>query len=418
MRLAFLLLLTLVLPFAWAGSKEVYSDATDATGWNTQKKMARAEDGAVFYAYVVGAADGSTDVAVVRERGGSLEELPRVKGALGNLTRPSLTLATDGALVLAWTERADEDREVFAARYADGSWHDITKLSDGLGYAGFPSLAAGPDGAVHVAWYGFDGTNYQTFVREWRDGAWSPAVQLSNGPLDANNPSVVVDEEGNAHVAWYKDEGRRFSIWYARKPLGAPWELPMRLPDGGGDALNVALATTADGRVHAAWDETDASGTRVLYNARGADGAWGDPVALASGPEAGEYPALARFQESVLVVWSDAAGTLRGTRVQERALTAMPILGGVRGENPSLRGPQPFPAGDRAQTLDLLFATPEGEIRHVAFAGCSPFEAGDGCPPPIPSRDVPASFLPVALLALLVAAGARRQALRMTSPAS
>lgn len=397
---AILLAALLLLPVASAGEEEErYSDFADATGFHTQKKMTRAPDGTLYYAYVEPTGkDNETDVVVVRvDHDGHEMELPRVRGARGDLARPSITLDETGALHMAWTERADEDREVFAARFVNGAWRDATQLSGGEGYAGFPSLGAARDGSVHVAWYGFDGNFYQTFYREWREGSWLAPVQLSSGPLDANNPSLVVGEDGAVHVAWYKDEGRRYSVWYARRAPEGAWDLARRLPSGGGDALNVALAIDAAGIVHAAWDERDANATRIMHARVGEA-----PTAIGEG----EYPAIARWGDGILIAWAAQNGTLVATDLSG---APRPLAGAPMGRHPALRGATAAPAGDRDATLDILWAAPDEESFEIARArfapGCAVWDGA--CASPEGSRKIPFPGI-VLLLACLGACAFRR----------
>lgn len=390
MRRAWLLVVVLLAPLAWASNAYDDPDGGDATGWNTQRKVARAADGSVFVSYLVATPDASsTEVVVARVApDGAVEELPRPVAARGDASRSSLVFDASGALHVAWTERADGDREVFHAVLRDGAWANASQLSGGLGYAGFPSLAADAEGRVHVAWYGFDGRFYQAFYRRYVDGAWEPAVQLSSGNLDANNPSVLVDAAGRVHVVWYKDDGHRYRIWHAVREPDGNFTLPQGLPSATQeevDAFNAALAMDSAGVVHAVWDEKHADGYWVLHSTWSRAGGWAAPDVLARGDAGGEYPAVAAWRDGVLVAWSDRNGTLVGTDLS-RAPVA--LLGGVSARNPSLRGAAAVPESERAELLDVLVARAPAagaaddawSVEHVALPwSCSPFEAPEAC---------------------------------------
>lgn len=400
---ALLLAFLLLAPLAWAGNADDYGAGyKDLTGYNTMRKMTRAEDGTLYYAWTEPLPSGETQVSVVRVRAGEATTLPHPRAAGGNATRPSIALDASGRLHVAWTERAEDDREVFWARFDGTAWADVTQLSGGKGYAGFPSLAADGAGGMRVAWYGFDGVNYQTFTRAWDGAAWSPAEQLSSGTLDANNPSVVVDPEGGVHVAWYKDDGRKYRAWYAYQPPGGDWALPRALSQGEGDALNVALAVDRNGTVHAAWDEVHADGYRILHR-KLPDG---PTDVVARGDDAGEYPAIAAWGDGVLVAWGAFDGRLLASDLHG---APRPLLGGERGRLPSLRGPAPWPPAERAEGLDLLWTAPGPQVKLASLrAGCSPFEAADACPPAPAPRETPAPGV-LALLSLAALAASRRR---------
>lgn len=400
---AILILFVLLAPGVLAGNADEYSGAfQDHTGYNTQKKMARAADGVLYRVHVEPTSEPNiTRLVVLREKDGNVETLPSPTAARGDTARPSLVVDSRGTLHLAWTERAEDDREVFWAWFDGRAWRGATQLSTGKGYAGFPSLAVDADDDLHVAWYGFDGTNYQTYYRAWDGASWSPPTQLSSGNLDANNPSVVVDPEGGVHVAWYKDDGRKYRIWYAYQAPGADaFDLPRAISQGEGDAFNAALAVDAAGVVHAAWDELHDDGYRIMHRTL-PDG--GSRV-LASGLDGGEYPAIAAWNGTVLVAWATFDGRLLAATPEG---APAPLLGGERGRLPSLRGASPFPRADGDATLDVLW-TREGEVHHVAVgAGCSPFEACASAPSR--PKDTPAGWFALVVAAAAGAAASRRQ---------
>lgn len=409
MKTALILTAFLLVPLAVAGNEPYdVSHFKDATGFNTQRKMVREADGSLDLAYVVPSNDtvGRTEVVIVHETtGGVRVELARPSAARGDVSRPTLALDGQGRLWAAWTERANGDREVFAARYDGARWVEQIQLSNGSGYAGFPSLATDGEGRLHVAWYGFDGHNYQTFYRRHDSNGWGPADQLSAGTLDANNPSVVVDRAGGVHVAWYKSDGTRYHAWYAYRPGGGTWDLPYKLSVGDGEAFNVALAIDHGGNVHAAWDELRADGPAILHATRRGEAKFGPPEVLASGDAGGEYPAIAAWGESVLIAWANANGTLVGTDLRGGARG---LLGGnITARGPSLRGPSWWPASDRLEALDILYAAADERIEHAVIgATCSPFDAprvcssGGATSPPKWEMGTRAAPLPLVLAAL------------------
>lgn len=333
------------------------------------------------------APDGvETEVAVVREdASGALVELPRLHAANGFASRSAVAFDASGRLHVAWTERAEDDREVFAAVLEGGAWANVTQLSGGLGYAGFPSLAADASGALHVAWYGFDGETYQAFYRRMApNGSWEPSVQLSFGSLDANNPNVLVDREGRAHVVWYKADGNQYRIWHAVRHPDGSFDLPGAVPVPTAedvDAFNAAMALDAAGVVHVVWDEKHADGYWIAHAVWRPESGWATPEVLARGAEGGEYPAMAAWRDGVLVSWTNATGALVGTDLSG---APRPLLGGVEGRNPSLRGPRLLPASDAAEVLDVLFAQRQAEgdwhVAHVAMpSSCDPFAPLAAC---------------------------------------
>lgn len=148
-------------------------------------------------------------------------------------------------------------RQIFSSTFDGRSWSPQVQLTHG-DYNGFPSAAYGPHGVLHMVWYGYDGHNYQVIYSALKDGSWSHPIQISEGYPDSVNPSIAVDGKGNLHVAWYKysPATRSYQIFYReyRASDGRWTRYDQQLSEDLGQAENVSMAVTPDGRVWVAWE--------------------------------------------------------------------------------------------------------------------------------------------------------------------
>jgi hypothetical protein len=105
---------------------------------------------------------------------------------------PSLGVAADGNVWLAWQEQADNASKVYAARWDDAAvgWAPVGDALDG-GVAArstlIPKLALQPDGLPIVAWT--EAQTFQTHVHRWNGKAWRAV---------GNNPVITAEQRGYA----------------------------------------------------------------------------------------------------------------------------------------------------------------------------------------------------------------------------
>jgi len=145
---------------------------------------------------------GGDQVRLIRLKDGKAEEPINVTETGLDLWRPSIAVAGDGSVVVAWAENNEGNWDLFRRRYdaAAKSWSQPERLTTDPGADTDVVLATAPDGAVWAAW------------QAWRQGR----AQILFGPLEgleqaqavskaAGNqwsPSLAIDRQGNVHVAY------------------------------------------------------------------------------------------------------------------------------------------------------------------------------------------------------------------------
>ncbi len=193
----------------------------------------------------------------------------------------SLALARDdkGSVYVAWTEyegalwlRKSEDRgSAFGPR--------VRVAGDRAAPARAPSLAIARDGAVHVAWAVGEDPRADIHVATSTDGgktfSTASTVGASGGHSDA--PKLAVDAQGTVHLAFAESERgphERYVVVYSRRKKGeSQFERP-RIINGSDNAHFPQLAVDGRGRVHLVWDryEGGAAYPRAILYARSNDG--------------------------------------------------------------------------------------------------------------------------------------------------
>jgi PKD domain len=179
---------------------------------------------------------------------------------------PSVAVAPDGEVLVAWTRPAGDDS-------TDGSIANgiaVASRAPGAAAFGAPSdlftggdtldahAAFGPDGTATVVWdsrsYVFPGSVEQVSVATRSAGAhaFGPAEALSPPGASVDSPRLAVGADGTRAVAW--NDGNLGSPIVALA-IGKPGRAWKRSPDLGGTAGSraPAVAVTSTGTTLAAW---------------------------------------------------------------------------------------------------------------------------------------------------------------------
>jgi hypothetical protein len=93
--------------------------------------------------------------------------------------------------------------------------------------AAAPSLAIAADGTLTLAYFEFDGISSNVLVKRWDGSSWQSLGDALDINPDRNAvfPSLVVDDSGNAVVAWYEDRAGDLSRnIYVKRWTGTTWE--------------------------------------------------------------------------------------------------------------------------------------------------------------------------------------------------
>ena len=273
----------------------ILSDATNPVrvsveGLNAAEPAAAASrDGAVYAAWVGHGANKEADVWLTRAEVGAKQTgvVPaRVNHTPGEATAwrgdaPSVAVAPDGAVYVAWTARAGGQATtlyVSASRDGGRSFDEPAKVNDDSkpGVHGMHSLAVGADGRVYVAWL------------DERDLAEAGADAHATMKMSGQVPMQHGEQNREVFFSYSADGGRTFSANRRIAVEACP-------------CCKTSLAVSAGGRVYVGWRQVLPGDFRH--------------VAVASSEDGGET-----FNAPTVV--SDDRWELRGCPVSGPALAA------------------------------------------------------------------------------------------------
>jgi hypothetical protein len=262
-----------------------------AEGLNAaEPAIAAGRDGAAYVAWVGHGARKDADVWMTRVEGAerkSNEEPARINRTPGEATAwrgdaPSVAVAPDGAVYVAWTARAGEGGQattlyVSASRDGGRSFGEPAKVNDDStqGVHGMHSLAVGDDGRVYVAWLD------ERDIPKEQDGD-------AHGQMSAKMPMQHGEHNREVFFSYSNDGGRTFASNRRVAVEACP-------------CCKTSLAVSRGGRVYVGWRQVLPGDFRH--------------IAVASSNDGGET-----FNAPVVV--SDDRWELRGCPVSGPALAA------------------------------------------------------------------------------------------------
>ncbi len=183
---------------------------------NGSLDLALGPDGSLYAAWTE--YEGALRVARSSDRGESFSEPVTVVSREGPATRgPSLAVASDGTVHLAWTPGERPDADVLVARSDDGgsSFSEPRVAVESPGHADAPKLAAARDGTLHLA-YGESeegpGGAYQVRYTRFTGNFEEPRTLESPDPARGGGfPHLALDADDRPHLVWelFPNPGQR-----------------------------------------------------------------------------------------------------------------------------------------------------------------------------------------------------------------
>jgi hypothetical protein len=150
------------------------------------------------------------------------------------------------------------------------------RLDSAVAVEDYPSLALASDGSLWLAYQSWTTAGDRIFVRHRRDGVWSGEYAVTASPADRFRTAIAEDGDGKVWVVWWEQSDGNFDLYGASTSLKEPrsWSRPQRLTSAPGSDIYHSLATDAAGTLHLAW-QSARSGNFNIYS-RSYDGRnWG-----------------------------------------------------------------------------------------------------------------------------------------------
>lgn len=220
--------------------------------------------------------------------GGLTWSPPAPVSAKAGVNAPVVASGPNGTIAVAYTQPDSRRLQVFAGVW-NGRSFDVRRVSSTDGDFADPGVAVLADGRVVVAYRGVaesGSTSGVFFAERTPDGAW-PAARLVEGkvigPVAAAN-----DARGGLNLFWVGSTRRQSQVWYAHRPVAAPWSAPAGSGSASDDTIfnvNGAVAAGSDGRLYAhAASEYFSGNTTSVRAYRFLAGAGGAPGVVAARP--------------------------------------------------------------------------------------------------------------------------------------
>ncbi len=244
---------------------QVHVVASDPeSGEADHPSVAVARDGAVWVAWQE-YRSGSDRVRARRFSSGAWGE-PLTVLESGDVYKTAVAEAGDGRLWVVWAAREGADWHLWGRNYNGRAWSSAEKLSTASGPNLHHKLAADATGRLWLVWQGFERGQSDIFLRIYENGRWSPATRVSESAANDWEPSVAVDRAGRGWIVWdtYTPATDRSS---------ANYDVVARSFDGGKLSPLVPIATSARREAHASVAVDGRGRVWVAYDEAGEN--WG-----------------------------------------------------------------------------------------------------------------------------------------------
>ncbi len=166
----------------------------------------------------------------------------------------------------------------------------------------FPTLTVAPDGTVWMAWVAYSDRRDDIAIRPMRDGEWGNMRFVPNTSGDVWMPQCGVDASGQVWVVWTQSLDANWDL-YARpySPSAEAWGPLVRLSTAPQPDINPRLASDGKGRLAVVWQGFRNGKSNIYLRTLESDGAWSDAVAV-TGRAVNDWEPAVAF-DSTGTVW-------------------------------------------------------------------------------------------------------------------
>lgn len=179
------------------------------------------------------------------------------------------------------------------------------RVSGGVeGQHDYPSLAVARNGAVWVAWQSYQDRGDHVYARYSTSSGWSEPFRLTAEKGDVFETGVGEDSQGRIWVVWSQRSGEDWDLW-ARSYDGHQWDAARKLTSAGAPNIFHRLVTDRTGGLHLVWTAYRNGESHVMWS-RQEGAAWSNPVEI-GGPSAWAPDAASDSQGNLYAVWDSYA---------------------------------------------------------------------------------------------------------------
>ena len=114
-----------------------------------------------------------------------------------------------------------------------------------------------------VVWSHFNGLDFDLVWSRWEGRGWSKVGTIVSGPSDAVDPAVAISADGRPCAVWLS-RGTGGATVQMSLFLVSTWSAPIVISDPGDDAMSPSIAWLSDGRIQIDYDTIGAHITKTI----------------------------------------------------------------------------------------------------------------------------------------------------------
>ncbi|MBK9795228.1 MAG: putative Ig domain-containing protein [Holophagaceae bacterium] len=206
-------------------------------------------------------------------------------------TNPRLGVDASGKALVVWEAQAGFSpywtSSIWANTYTPGvGWGTAGQLATPVGaQVSTPDLAMSANGTATVTWTEGVGSNVSLRVSAYSGSGWTSATTIKTavpgGIGSFGNVRIVTDDGGHALILWVEYDGSVFNVWAVPCTGGAATGAPVLIEtDNAASASYLQVAMNASGSAVAVWQQSLATGFKVLANRYTPAGGWGTAAVI------------------------------------------------------------------------------------------------------------------------------------------
>jgi hypothetical protein len=183
----------------------------------------------------------------------------KVTDAKGDIYRTSIAADSNGAIHLVWSERNDIDWNLYEKVYNGSAWSARRQIttsatSPNMFHKLVPTAAGGP---LRLIWVGYDGGQSYLYLSSFNGSVWSQPQRMSEASVWA--PDGVSAKDGNLYLAWDSYKDGNYDVFFRRVGPDGTAEPIEQVTKSPLFEAHPSIAVDGQGRPWLAWDESGAN---------------------------------------------------------------------------------------------------------------------------------------------------------------
>ncbi len=226
------------------------------------------------------------------------------RAADGQNDYPSLAVARNGTVWVAWQSYKDLGDQVFARHSTPTGWSEPFRLTDNKGDVFHTAAGEDGQGRIWVVWSERTNEDWDLYARSYDGRQWSARSKLSSGDSPNIFHRLVADRSGGLHLVWtgYRN-GQSHVLWSRQQRAG--WSNPVEISGAG--AWMPDAAADSQGNLYVAWDSYRAGNYDIFLRRIARDGTLGSLQQITKSPRFQAHASVAVDpRDRVWVAWDES----------------------------------------------------------------------------------------------------------------